>query len=689
MNTVRPTKADLSDYVLKEFEKNNNNKIMNDQLWDKAEDIYDAERMQEKQVAAVLAESVKDSYGTSPGPKTDNTVRVSFESYNSLMLFGPSHKRDKLKKLKAKYDLDVMCGTEIGANLRMLPADAKFNDIMAASVRQTIAASNEHENFEKSLPGGVGMMVFGRLSNFVTAKDKDYLGLGRWCYVQVGTGVKKTWLIVAYNPVKPSQAELKRQRRKKSKVWEQHSRYFRKRNDTRDPRYIWLLQIVDQIKRWINAGDEVILMVDVNEDIYTGKLGRRLAADDIRMECLFKKITGDNAPFSHMSGSVDTKPVCAIYATPGIICTNVFQAAHGTGVGDHRLHIYDFDAPSVIGDDFPHLVRASGRTLDSRITHKRIKYNTKLCRLLKEHKMCTKLDHLDQVRHLISEGEFVIRYNKWDEELKDYMISSEGSCSKIKNDEIPWSPKFQVLQRIIYVRRDIVRHTKGEIPDTRNLWDRCKRLKIPLPRGTSFLQAQVDLQAAKNAIEDFREEAPKERQRHLEECMERHRRKKHYEAVRDIQRILQREQNKKTWGPCSLLNGKPRASPPLAVKIPDEFGEYVKYATVGKTLEKRYRMGCLAPICSSDLGSQLGHLAINDVADSVLDGTITFPSDTELYTKLLLQEAPRIFEQTSRNHLHAFLQTEDFQSWWLRSNEDIQSLVPISITLRSLLLRSP
>ena len=151
-------------------------------------------------------------------------------------------------------------------------------------------------------------------------------------------------------------------------------------------------------------------------------------------------------------------------------------------------------------------------------------------------------------------------------------------------------------------------------------------------------------------------------------------------AVRDIQRILQREQNKKTWGPCSLLNGKPRASPPLAVKIPDEFGEYVKYATkdelnlhVGKSLEKRYRMGCLAPICSSDLGSQLGHLAINDVADSILDGTITFPSDTELYTKLLLQEAPRIFEQTSRNHLHAFLQTEDFQSWWLRSNEDIQS----------------
>jgi len=179
MKTVRPTKGDLSDYVLKEFEKNNNNEIStNDQLYDKAADIYEAERLHETHVATVLAESAKDSYGLPPGPKTDNTVRVIFESYNSLMLFGPPHKRDKMKKIKAKYEPDVMCGTEIGANLRMLPNDAKFNDIMAASVRQTVAASNENENYERSIPGGVGMMVLGRLSNFVTKKDKDPSGLG-------------------------------------------------------------------------------------------------------------------------------------------------------------------------------------------------------------------------------------------------------------------------------------------------------------------------------------------------------------------------------------------------------------------------------------------------------------------------------------------------------------------------------
>ena len=66
-------------------------------------------------------------------------------------------------------------------------------------------------------------------------------------------------------------------------------------------------------------------------------------------------------------------------------------------------------------------------------------------------------------------------------------------------------------------------------------------------------------------------------------------------------------------------------------------------------------------------------MAMNEVADSILDGTIEFPPDTELYTKLLLQEALRIFEQTSRHHLDQFLRTDDFQTWWLRANEDIQS----------------
>jgi len=145
------------------------------------------------------------------------------------------------------------------------------------------------------------------------------------------------------------------------------------------------------------------------------------------------------------------------------------------------------------------------RALDSRITHKRTKYNEKLTRLMKEHTMCSKIDHLDRTRHLLSEDEFLAQYNKWDNELSDYMYSSENSCSKIKNDDIPWSPKFQVMQRVLNARKDIVRYAKGEIPDTRNLWERCKRLKLKHPRGTTLLQAEIDLQAAKNMLSDFRD----------------------------------------------------------------------------------------------------------------------------------------------------------------------------------------
>ena len=53
----------------------------------------------------------------------------------------------------------------------------------------------------------------------------------------------------------------------------------------------------------------------------------------------FRKLFNEDAPFSHKSGST---PILGVFATGGIDCTSAFIAQHGSGVGDHRLHIFDF-----------------------------------------------------------------------------------------------------------------------------------------------------------------------------------------------------------------------------------------------------------------------------------------------------------------------------------------------------------
>eukprot|EP00956_Cyclotella_meneghiniana_P008707 scaffold11894_cov45-Cyclotella_meneghiniana.AAC.1 len=80
------------------------------------------------------------------------------------------------------------------------------------------------------------------------------------------------------------------------------------------------------------------------------------------MEEQCQKILGHESPASHSSGSL---PITGIFATSGINCSHVLQSAHKAGVGEHRFFVIDIDLNTMIGEDFPQLVRYEGRKLHS------------------------------------------------------------------------------------------------------------------------------------------------------------------------------------------------------------------------------------------------------------------------------------------------------------------------------------
>ena len=56
----------------------------------------------------------------------------------------------------------------------------------------------------------------------------------------------------------------------------QHQRYFRKKGNFNCPRKVFGKQLITQLKAWRAAGDNIILFVDLNENIYTCLLARQL-----------------------------------------------------------------------------------------------------------------------------------------------------------------------------------------------------------------------------------------------------------------------------------------------------------------------------------------------------------------------------------------------------------------------------
>jgi hypothetical protein len=125
----------------------------------------------------------------------------------------------------------------------------------------------------------------------------------------------------------------------RSTVATQHTQYFWKRGNFLKPRKLFATQLVTQLKLWRSAGEEIILFADMNENIYTGSLGRRLWLDGLLMEEQTLKSMGREAPHSHQSGQV---AIVGTFVTPGIVCTNSYLSPHGAEIRDHRFQIRDF-----------------------------------------------------------------------------------------------------------------------------------------------------------------------------------------------------------------------------------------------------------------------------------------------------------------------------------------------------------
>ena len=150
---------------------------------------------------------------------------------------------------------------------------------------------------------------------------------------------------------------------------------------------------------------------------------------------------GKHIPLTHMRGK---RPICAVFATTGVETCGVCILPRKSGVGDHLCFLIDQTSDSVLGTDFPRIVRLSGRKLHCNAQRLVRNYNMDLKRLLLEHRMFSRMKDILAAERWLLEHDFEWIMNRWDDELTDYMLSTENNCHKFKIDHIEWSPKVGV-----------------------------------------------------------------------------------------------------------------------------------------------------------------------------------------------------------------------------------------------------
>ncbi len=160
--------------------------------------------------------------------------------------------------------------------------------------------------------------------------------------MHAGGGGISTQIIAVYQP-----CGQRGRRTRGEVVWDQHSWYFEARGEIRDPQAMFKSDLLSLLRRWKASRDEILMMGNFNENVYSGAILTALAREDLRMTEICYWTTGKHLLSTHSCGST---PIDAVFGTTGLVCSVASLLPFNVGVGDHRIFIVDITSESILGD---------------------------------------------------------------------------------------------------------------------------------------------------------------------------------------------------------------------------------------------------------------------------------------------------------------------------------------------------
>jgi hypothetical protein len=131
-------------------------------------------------------------------------------------------------------------------------------------------------------------------------------------------------------------------------VHQQHRRHLiNKLNDDTCPRLQFREDLLRKMKQWRRKGEQLILCLDANKNIYRGELGQELMdLHGLGMKDIVREFTARKLGATYFQGSV---PINTIWATSDVTVANACVMPVGYGVGDHCLFVVDFATTLLVG----------------------------------------------------------------------------------------------------------------------------------------------------------------------------------------------------------------------------------------------------------------------------------------------------------------------------------------------------
>lgn len=635
-----------------------------------------AAELTEARELTAIRDEVLEIHGNRPTKKQDGVIRLMYENANGIDgRFKDNWKVEKARELHDELEVDVVAYNEHKLNLKHKANKVGFNQLFwggEAEVR-SVVAHNVHEISRRRVQeGGTSMLMFGGIIDYfdMSLSGKDDTGLGRWVVMTL-RGDTNTRIVCGYNPCgndKPNSGT----------VYHQQRRYWLgKRRCATCPRIKFRDDLLEQLTKWRENGDKLIVCLDANENIYKKSIGKALTSvDGLAMKEIVGEFTGTPIGPTYFRGS---KPIDAIWATSDVDVVGACIMPAGYGIGDHRVFVVDFRADSLIGLEPKKIVRPQARRLNCKIPGAVQRYNTLFEKKIIKHRLIERIGRAHQTG--LPGDETKLLLDRIDSEGKQYMKNSEKKYRKIKSGRIPFSPEAAKWIRRVQVYKSLLKFVQSGRGNRGNLRRTAYRAGISSPFQLTETDIKARIEVGKRHCEYYRRHGKQYRRRHLHERLEAAREDDNEEAEQQILGIIKRERERAFWRRLRHTMGARSGGSVQAVQVEDENGNIETYSTQEEVHEaiwsnihrRRFYLAEEAPICSGRLRGVFGYNADTTAGEEILEGTYWYDPDFDPDTRAIGEELAHIRSIIPENSVCDIVRRDDWGKFWRRAREETSS----------------
>ena len=606
------------------------------------------------------------NFGDFPGKVPEGNVRLLF-----VNIYGIPPKADHPKNTQIREAIDKFGASIVGlAETNLCWKKIRGKDRWEERSRgwwenmRGITAHNVLESPKQFYqPGGTLMITRGSPTFRITQSGVDPSNMGRWCWkLYSGRSSVSTRVITAYRPCTS---------RGLTSTYVQQRRILDARKIDTCPRLKMMDELIAAIEEWLECGDQIILMMDLNDNVLNSVASNKLKAIGLN-ECISDRHS-DEQPFATCNRG--TRTIDGIFTSNTIMTQKGGYLPFNSFPSDHRAIWIEVTMGNLCGNNMAPIMNPKARRLKCNDPKTQKKWTNLYTTFLTERHVIQRAYQLqNEITKPMSEHH-IIEYEKLRRIRQDGRKYADKNCRKLNMGGVPYSVELAQARKTIEMWKAIVSWKKGRKINMKYIKRLENQASSKNSRHCTLAEAKIATAKAFSDYWDIKRKSTELRKSFLQNKAKDLALTLNQEETNVYKQLITREQQRSSARKIKYVLQKVLGNGVSKISLLNNEGLWEE-TTNKKLIEQgcadentnKYRQTQNTPMMQGQLVRDVGYLGNTEAAQAILDGTYMPPPGTNRYTTEFINEL-KYDPNAHNNPPLETLPTEDYIQGWKKKKE--------------------